>query len=102
MFPDFFTATNHELIIQLAAQHHVPATYPYRYFAAEGGFMSYGVNTAEEFRRAAAYVDQILRGANPGNFRFRRRINSSSSSTSRPLKRLASLSCLRYLPLPTK
>ncbi len=66
VFPDFFTAANHELIIQLAAQHHVPATYPYRYFAVEGGFMSYGVNTAEEFRRAAAYVDQILRGANPG------------------------------------
>ena len=66
VFPDFFTAANHELIIQMAAQHHVPATYPYRYFAVEGGLMSYGVNTAEEFRRAAAYVDQILRGANPG------------------------------------
>ena len=66
VFCDSFTAANHELIIQLAAQHHVPATYPYRHFAVEGGFMSYGVNTAEEFRRAAAYVDQILRGASPG------------------------------------
>ncbi len=39
VLPDFFTAANHELIIQLAAEHHVPATYPYRYFAVEGGFM---------------------------------------------------------------
>jgi len=66
VLPDFFTAANHELIIALAAQHRVPAVYPYRYFAVDGGLMSYGVNTAEEFRRAATYVDQILRGANPG------------------------------------
>ena len=44
----------------------MPAIYPYRYFAADGGLMSYGVNTAEEFRRAATYVDRILRGASPG------------------------------------
>ena len=44
-----------------------PAVYPYRYFAADGGgLMSYGVNTAEEFRRAASYVDRILRGTSPG------------------------------------
>jgi putative tryptophan/tyrosine transport system substrate-binding protein len=66
IFPDFFTAANHELIIAAAAQSHVPAIYPYRYFAADGGLMSYGVNTAEEFRRAATYVDRILRGASPG------------------------------------
>jgi putative tryptophan/tyrosine transport system substrate-binding protein len=66
IFPDFFTAANHELIIAAAAQNHVPAIYPYRYFAADGGLMSYGVNTAEEFRRAATYVDRILRGASPG------------------------------------
>ena len=63
--PDFFTAANHELIIAAAAQYRVPAVYPYRYFAVDGGLMSYGVNTAEEFRRAATYVDRILRGASP-------------------------------------
>jgi putative ABC transport system substrate-binding protein len=66
VLPDFFTAANHQLIIALAAQYPVPAIYPYRYFAVDGGLMSYGVNTAEEFRRAATYVDRILRGANPG------------------------------------
>jgi putative ABC transport system substrate-binding protein len=66
IFPDFFTAANHLFIIASAAQDRVPAIYPYRYFAVDGGLMSYGVNTAEEFRRAATYVDRILRGANPG------------------------------------
>jgi putative ABC transport system substrate-binding protein len=65
IFPDFFTSANNELIIAEAAQSRVPAIYPYRYFAANGGLMSYGVNTAEEFRRAAGYVNRILRGANP-------------------------------------
>ncbi len=66
IFPDFFTSANHELIIAAAAKSRVPAVYPYRYFAADGGLMSYGVNTAEEFRRAASYVDRILRGTSPG------------------------------------
>jgi len=66
VLPDFFTAANHQFIIALSAQHRVPAIYPYRYFAVDGGLMSYGVNTAEEFRRAATYVDRILRGTKPG------------------------------------
>ncbi len=66
VLPDFFTAANHLFIIASAAQHRAPAIYPYRYFAVEGGLMSYGVNTAEEFRRAATYVDRILRGTSPG------------------------------------
>jgi putative tryptophan/tyrosine transport system substrate-binding protein len=66
VLPDFFTAANHLFIIASAARHRVPAIYPYRYFAVDGGLMSYGVNTAEEFRRAATYVDRILRGASPG------------------------------------
>jgi putative tryptophan/tyrosine transport system substrate-binding protein len=50
-----------------AAQHNVPAIYAFRYFAAGGGLMSYGTNAAEEFRRAASYVDRILKGAKPGD-----------------------------------
>ena len=65
VFPDFFTSANNELVIAAATQYRVPAIYPYRYFAANGGLMSYGVNTAEEFRRAAGYVNRILRGAIP-------------------------------------
>jgi putative ABC transport system substrate-binding protein len=52
-----------EAIRRLAAQHRLPAIYQSREFAAEGGLMSYGVSGADIFRRAAAYVDRVLRGA---------------------------------------
>ena len=55
-----------ELIIALAARYRLPAIYPFRYFPASGGLISYGVDTTDVFRRAAIYIDQILRGANPG------------------------------------
>ena len=54
-------------LIALAAHHRVPAVYPFRYFATSGGLMSYGTDVAEVFRRAAAYVDHILRGTSPGD-----------------------------------
>jgi len=50
----------------LAARHRLPAIYPYRFFAASGGLCSYGVDVAEVFRRAASYVDPILRGTRAG------------------------------------
>ena len=59
--------TNRDALIALAAHHHVPAVYPFRYFAASGGLMSYGTDVAEVFRRAAAYVDHILRGTSPAD-----------------------------------
>src|SRR5215475_13963567 len=60
--------TNHrEALIALAAHHRVPVVYPFRYFAASGGLMSYGTDVPEVFRRAAAYVDHILKGTNPGD-----------------------------------
>jgi putative ABC transport system substrate-binding protein len=60
--------TNHrEALIVLAEHHRVPAVYPFRYFAASGGLMSYGTDVAEVFRRSAAYVDHILRGTSPGD-----------------------------------
>ena len=60
--------TNHrDALIALAAHHRVPAVYPFRYFATSGGLMSYGTDMAEVFRRAAAYVDRILRGTSPGD-----------------------------------
>ncbi len=66
VLPDV-SATNHrDLIIALAARHRLPAVYPYRYFAASGGLLSYGSDVADIFRRAAAYVDRILKGASPG------------------------------------
>jgi putative ABC transport system substrate-binding protein len=61
------TAFNRDLIIALAAKHRLPAVYPYRYFASGGGLMSYGPDTIEQHRRAAAYVDRILKGEKPAD-----------------------------------
>jgi putative ABC transport system substrate-binding protein len=55
------------VIIALASQYRLPAIYPFRYFAAEGGLISYGPNAIEQFRRAASYADRILKGEKPGN-----------------------------------
>jgi putative ABC transport system substrate-binding protein len=54
------------LIFEQAAQHRLPAVYGFRYFAADGGLMSYGVDVRDLFRRSAAYADRILKGAKPG------------------------------------
>jgi putative ABC transport system substrate-binding protein len=56
-----------DLIISLAARHKLPAVYPFRYFAADGGLISYGPNQAEQYRQAARYVDRILRGEKPAD-----------------------------------
>jgi putative ABC transport system substrate-binding protein len=45
----------------------VPAAYPYRFFAASGGLLSYGSDLADLFRRAASYVDRILKGEQPAD-----------------------------------
>jgi ABC-type uncharacterized transport system substrate-binding protein len=61
-----FGANHSELIATLAARHNVPAVYPFRYFARAGGLMCYGPNYPDQYRRAAEYVDRILRGEKPG------------------------------------
>jgi putative ABC transport system substrate-binding protein len=61
------TAFHRDVIIPLAARLRLPAVYPYRYYAADGGLMSYGPRTLEQYRRAASYVDRILRGERPGD-----------------------------------
>ena len=53
-------------ILQLAMKHRLPALYQSEDFVAEGGLMSYGASVADQFRRAATYVDKILKGAKPG------------------------------------
>jgi putative tryptophan/tyrosine transport system substrate-binding protein len=67
VMPGNFTTLNRTQIISLAARFRVPALYPYRYFADEGGLMSYGIDVLDLFRRAPDYVDRILRGANPAD-----------------------------------
>ena len=65
--PDSTTDNNRALIIELAARNRLPAVYPYRFFVNAGGLMSYGIVNADQYRQGATYVDQILRGAKPGN-----------------------------------
>jgi ABC-type uncharacterized transport system substrate-binding protein len=67
VLPDVSTTNHRDLIIALAARHRLPAVYPYRYFAASGGLMSYGTDLTDVHRRAASYVDRILKGAVPGD-----------------------------------
>jgi putative ABC transport system substrate-binding protein len=55
-------AVHRELIITLAARHRLPAVYNYRYFATSGGLISYGPDPIDQYRRAAGYVDRILKG----------------------------------------
>jgi putative ABC transport system substrate-binding protein len=59
---DSFIIEHRDQIISLAVRYRLPAIYPYRYFAAGGGLLSYGVDTPDQLRQSASYIDQILRG----------------------------------------
>jgi putative ABC transport system substrate-binding protein len=63
--PDASTIVNRDLVVALAARHHLPAVYALKTFVAAGGLMSYGTDQNELFRLAASYVDRILRGDKP-------------------------------------
>ena len=66
VMPDAFTAAHREQITSLAARYRLPSIYPFRFFAQLGGLLSYGNDAQDNFRRAATYVDRILKGAQPG------------------------------------
>jgi len=63
--PDATTIQNRDLIVGLAERLRLPAVYAFRFFVTAGGLMSYATDLVDQYRRAAAYVDRILRGANP-------------------------------------
>lgn len=63
--PDALFTLNRKRMIALAAEQHLPAVYYFRYFAADGGLVSYGPDTIEVYRQTAIYVDRILKGAKP-------------------------------------
>ena len=56
-----------ELIITLAARHRLPTAYPLRFFVTAGGPLSYGPDTIDQYRRAASYIDRILKGEKPAS-----------------------------------
>ncbi len=60
-------AVHRDLIISVAARHRLPAVYSYRYFPMSGGLVSYGPDTTDPYRRAAGYVDRILKGEKPAD-----------------------------------
>jgi putative ABC transport system substrate-binding protein len=65
--PNAFTTRHRAQIISAAAQNNIPAVYPFSYYARDGGLLTYGTDMVDNFRRAATYVDRILRGAKPGD-----------------------------------
>ena len=62
-----WAVAHRDLIIALAAQHHLPAVYAFRYFVTSGGLISYGPSSIDQFRRAAGYIDRFLRGEKPAD-----------------------------------
>jgi putative ABC transport system substrate-binding protein len=63
--PSTLALAHRELIAAVAARHKLPAVYGFRYMVTAGGLISYGPNTVGQFRRAAGYVDRILKGEKP-------------------------------------
>jgi len=62
-----FLFTHHNRVVDLAAKHRLPAMYTFRNYVVAGGLMSYGISLADLWRRAATYVDKILKGAKPAD-----------------------------------
>jgi putative ABC transport system substrate-binding protein len=67
VMPHDVTVAHYRLIVALAAQHRLPAVYPYRYFVTQGGLVSYSFDTVDHWRQVTTYVDRILRGAKPAD-----------------------------------
>ncbi len=67
VLPDIFHFAHCDLIVALAAQHRLPAIYPFRLFVMAGGLISYGIDLADLYLRAASYLDRILKGSKPAD-----------------------------------
>jgi putative ABC transport system substrate-binding protein len=65
VMPDGFTTGHGAEIVSLATRHHLPAIYPFRFFAELGGLLSYGNDRLDQYQRAGSYADRILRGEKP-------------------------------------
>jgi putative tryptophan/tyrosine transport system substrate-binding protein len=67
LVPEPIATVQLELFVGLAAHYRLPAIYPYRYFVSRGGLSSYGIDNLDLFRRAASYVDRLLKGEKAGD-----------------------------------
>jgi putative ABC transport system substrate-binding protein len=66
VMPDSFMVARTDHVISLATQYHLPLISPYRSYTERGGLLSYGPDIADKYRRAASYVDRVLKGESPG------------------------------------
>jgi putative ABC transport system substrate-binding protein len=64
---DTTTIVHTELVVAMGAKHRLPAIYTYSFWAVRGGLMSYGIDSIDQYQRAASYVDRILRGEKPAD-----------------------------------
>src|SRR5262249_6039832 len=90
LLPGAFLTGHRDLIISLAARNRLPCILPFRYYVAGGGLASYGVDNLDLYRRAAGYVNRVLKAKARRICRCSSPTSSSWSSTSRPQRRLAS------------
>ena len=67
VMPDTFVLAHRELVIGLAVRHRLPVVYPFTFWVPAGGLIAYGSDSPDLFRRAASYVDRILKGAKPAD-----------------------------------
>jgi putative ABC transport system substrate-binding protein len=67
VMPDVFTRVHRGRIIAVAAEQRLPAIYPYRYEATEGGLIAYGIDATTLYQQAASYIDRVLRGEKPAD-----------------------------------
>jgi putative ABC transport system substrate-binding protein len=65
--PDISMLAHRDLITSLALRNRIPAVYPFRYYSAIGGLLSYGTDLTDLYRRAAPYLDRILKGEKPAD-----------------------------------
>ena len=86
VMPSVFTARHRERIVAQAARHRIPTVYPLAHFVEIGGLLAYGIDYADQFKRAAAYADRILKGARPADLpveqpvKFELTINRNSAA----------------------
>ena len=102
VMPSFITALIRPRIIRAAAQYRVPAIYGHRFFAAEGGLISYGTDIAQSFAQAASYIDRILNGETPADLPLQPPSRYDLSSISRPPRRWGSTYRSMCSPLPMR
>jgi putative ABC transport system substrate-binding protein len=86
--PDLTTTVHRKRIIEMTEMHRVPAIYPFRYVVAEGGLVSYGVDVTDLYRRAAGYVDRVLRGDKPADLPVQAPVKFELAINSRTAKAL--------------